>query len=320
MMSLIHIIVLLIPYALPYSFHHVLSLLLSKIKLLLTPLSLLTIKITLLHLHFPKMILPLRLLKMVLLLPILSLLKIKRNYALMLSKDPCQDQSLSSSCSTTPCSLPLSTLPNSLQASNNPIKEGAPIQDVHDPIENPNAHSKDVDVLGFHIHADELIDYPFVSSMSILGPPPPILRFSHFPSILGPYVPSLSPPNSPNSSSILGPYVPPSPIFPQDQHRCIPLNPFHPSTHLNQSYSSSSSTSPKSFGRNLNVQYKKKKKYLNPSKKQDHHVSFNRNGGIKSKEISKKKTTRQVWVPKSIIEDILSKSSKRNEKSKKKKG
>ena len=53
---------------------------------------------------------------------------------------------------------------------------------------------------------------------------------------------------------------------------------------------------------------------MNPSKKEDHHVSSNRHGGIKSKEISKKKTTRQVWVPKSIIEDILSKSSKRNEK------
>ena len=47
-------------------------------------------------------------------------------------------------------------------------------------------------------------------------------------------------------------------------------------------------------------------------KNEDHHVSSNRHRGIKSKEISKKKITRQVWVPKSIIEDILSKSSKRN--------
>ena len=46
----------------------------------------------------------------------------EKNYALMLSKDPCQDQSLPCSRSTTPCSLPLSTLPNSFQASNNPIK------------------------------------------------------------------------------------------------------------------------------------------------------------------------------------------------------
>ena len=229
----------------------------------------------------------------------------------MLSKDPCQDQSLPSSCSTTPCSFPLSTLPKSLQALKNPIKEVAPIQDVHDPIANPNAHSKDVDVLGCHIDVDELIDYPFASFTSILGPPPPIPKTSRLPSILGHYVPSLSPPNSPNSSSILGPYIPPSPIFPQDQHRCIPLNPFHPPTHLNQSYPPSS-TSPKSFGSNLNVQYKKKKQYKNPSKKEDHHVSSNRHGSIKSKEISKKKTTRQVWVPKSIIEDIISKSSKGN--------
>ena len=59
---------------------------------------------------------------------------------------------------------------------------------------------------------------------------------------------------------------------------------------------------------------KKKKQYKNPSKKEDHRASSNRNRGIKSKEISKKKTTRQVWIPKSIIEGILSKSSKRNEK------
>ena len=32
---------------------------------------------------------------------------------LTLSKDPCQNQSISSSCSTTPCSLTLSTLPKS---------------------------------------------------------------------------------------------------------------------------------------------------------------------------------------------------------------
>ena len=124
---------------------------------------------------------------------------------LMLSKDPCQDQSLPSSCSTTPCLLPLSTLPKSSQASSAPIKEFAPIQDAHDPIENPNAHSKDAD-----IDDDELIDYPFASSTSILGPLPPILRASCLSSILSPYVPSLSPPNFPNLSSILGPYVPPS--------------------------------------------------------------------------------------------------------------
>ena len=156
----------------------------------------------------------------------------EKNYILILSKDPCQDQSLPSSYSTTPCSLPLSTLPKSSQASSTPIKKVAPIHDVHYPIENPNAHSKDVDVLDCHIDVDELIDYPFASSTSILGPPPPILNASHLPSILGPYVPSLSPPNSPNSPSILGPYIPPSPIFPQDQCRCISLNPFHPPTHL----------------------------------------------------------------------------------------
>lgn len=239
--------------------------------------------------------------------------KQEKNYALMLSEDPCQDQSLPSSYSTTSCSFPLSTLPKSLQALNNPIKEGAHIQDVHDSIENSNAHSKDADILGCHIDADELIDYPFVSSTSILGPLPPLQRASHLPSILGPYVPSLSPPNFPNSPSILGPYIPQSPIFPQDQHRCIPLNPFHPPTHLNQS-SPPSSTSPKSFGSNLNVQYKKKKQYKNPSKEENHHVSSKRHGGIKSKEISKKKTTRQVWVPKFIIEDIISKSSKGNKK------
>lgn len=236
----------------------------------------------------------------------------EKNYALMLSTDPCQDQSLPSSYSTTPCSFPLSTLPKSLQALNNPIKEGAHIQDVHDSIENSNAHSKDVDVIGCHINVDELDNYPFASSTSILGPLPPLQRASHLPYILGPYVPSLSPPNSPNAPSILSPYIPPSPIFPQDQHRCTPLNHFHPPTHLNQSYSPSF-TSPKFFGSNLNVQYKKKKKYKNPSK-EDHHVSSNGHGSIKSKEISKKKTTRQVWVPKSIIEDIISKSSKRNEK------
>ena len=41
----------------------------------------------------------------------------EKNLTLMLSKDPCQDQSLPSSCSTTPCPLPLSTLPKSSQVS-----------------------------------------------------------------------------------------------------------------------------------------------------------------------------------------------------------
>ena len=35
----------------------------------------------------------------------------EKKSTLMLSKDPCQDQSLPSSFSTTPCSTPLSTLP-----------------------------------------------------------------------------------------------------------------------------------------------------------------------------------------------------------------
>ena len=64
----------------------------------------------------------------------------------------------------------------------------------------------------------------------------------------------------------------------------------------------------------ISYQYKKKKKFKNPYKKEDHHVSSNQHGGIKSKEISKKKIIRQVWVPKSIIEDIISISSKRNKK------
>ena len=136
-----------------------------------------------------------------------------KNSMLVLFKDPCQDQSLPSSCSTTPCSLPLSTLPKSSQASST-IKEVSPIKDAHDTIENPNAHSKDVDILDCHIDVDELIDYPFASSTSILGLPRKILRASCLPSILGPYVPSHSPLNSPNSPSILGSYVPPSPIFP----------------------------------------------------------------------------------------------------------
>ena len=139
----------------------------------------------------------------------------EKNYMLMLSKDPCQDQSLPSSCSTTPCSLPLSTLPKCSQASS------APIQDARDPFKNHNAHSKDVDTLDFHIDVNELIDYPIAYSTSILGPPPPIIRASCLPSILVPYVPSLSPPNPPNFSSTLAPYVPLYPIFPQDQHRCI---------------------------------------------------------------------------------------------------
>ena len=46
----------------------------------------------------------------------------EQNSTLMLSKDPCQDQSLPSSCSTTPYSLPLSTLPKSSQAPSTPIK------------------------------------------------------------------------------------------------------------------------------------------------------------------------------------------------------
>jgi hypothetical protein len=88
-------------------------------------------------------------------------------------------------------------------------------------------------------------------------------------------------------------------------------------THLSKLVNHPScSTSPKSFGSHLNAQYKKNNQYKNPSKKEDHHVPSNRHGGIKSKEISKKKTTRQVWVPKSIIEDILSKSSQRNGKPK----
>ena len=100
-------------------------------------------------------------------------------------------------------------------------------------LKNLNAQSKDVDVLDYHINVDEIIDYPFASSTSILGPPPPILRASCLPFILSHYVPSLSPPNSPNSSSILGPYVPPYPSLPQDQCGCISLNPFYPPTHLN---------------------------------------------------------------------------------------
>ena len=171
----------------------------------------------------------------------------------MLSEDPYQDQSLPYSCSTIPCLLPLSTLPKSSQASSTPIKEVDPIQDSHDPIENPNAHSKDADVFGCHIDDNEHINYLFASSTSIFGPPPPILRAPHLPSIFGPYVSSLSPPNSPNSSSILGTYVSPSPIVPQDPHRCISLNHFHSLTHLNQSYHPSFSTTLKSFGSNLNV-------------------------------------------------------------------
>ena len=76
----------------------------------------------------------------------------EKNDTFMLSKAPCQDQSLSSSCSITPCLLLFSTLPKSLQALNNPIKEVVHIQDVHDPIANPKAHSKDVDILGCHIY------------------------------------------------------------------------------------------------------------------------------------------------------------------------
>ena len=86
----------------------------------------------------------------------------EKNYMLMISKDPCQDQSLSSSCSTTPCSLSLYTLPKSSQASSTPIKEVAPNQDANDPFENLNAHSKDTDVLGCHIDVDELIVYLLV--------------------------------------------------------------------------------------------------------------------------------------------------------------
>ncbi|MDF3681104.1 hypothetical protein P3S38_29450, partial [Enterobacter hormaechei] len=87
----------------------------------------------------------------------------EKNSTLMLSKDPCQDQSFPSSCSNTPWSLQLSTLSKSSQASSTPIKKVSPIQDVHDPIENPNAHSKDVDIPSH---------YPFASSKSILGPYP----------------------------------------------------------------------------------------------------------------------------------------------------
>ena len=78
----------------------------------------------------------------------------------MLSKDPCQDQSFPSSFSTTPCSLSLSTLLKSSQASSAPIKEVSPIQGAHDPMENHNDCSKDADVLGCHIDVDKLIDYP----------------------------------------------------------------------------------------------------------------------------------------------------------------
>ena len=81
----------------------------------------------------------------------------EKNSTLMLSKDPCQDQSLPSSCSTTPCSLSFSTLAKSSQASSAPIKEVYPIQDAHDPIKNLNAYFKDVYVLGCHIDVDELI-------------------------------------------------------------------------------------------------------------------------------------------------------------------
>ena len=54
----------------------------------------------------------------------------EKNSTLMLSKDPCQDQSLPSSCSTIPCSLPFSILPKSSQASSAPMKEVSPIQNA----------------------------------------------------------------------------------------------------------------------------------------------------------------------------------------------
>ena len=74
----------------------------------------------------------------------------EKSSMLIFFKDPCQDKSLPSSCSTTPCSLPLSTLPKSSQASSAPMKEISPIQNAHYPIKNPNSHSKGVDVFGCH--------------------------------------------------------------------------------------------------------------------------------------------------------------------------
>ena len=96
----------------------------------------------------------------------------EKNSTLVLSKDPCQDQSVPSSCSTIPCFIPFSTLLKSSQASSTPIKEVSPIQEVHDPIENPDAHSKDIDVLDFHIDVDELL-------ITLLHLPHPSLDLPH---------------------------------------------------------------------------------------------------------------------------------------------
>ena len=114
----------------------------------------------------------------------------------MLSKNPCQDQSIPS-CSTSPHPLQSYT-----QALSSPIKVVSPIKVINESINGLGhvAHSKDVDIP---------IHYLFVSSKSILGPYPSKLKPSNLPSILGPYVPP-SPTSTLSSLHVL-------PTLPQDQ-------------------------------------------------------------------------------------------------------
>ena len=99
------------------------------------------------------------------------------------------------------------------------------------------------------------------------------------------------------------------------------MNSLHPSIHLNQSYQPHSSTSPKSFGRNLDDQLKHK--CMNPSSKV-HYVPSKRHVNAKKEDAQKRpqRSTikrakpKKIWVPKSIIKEIHSQASKEKEKSK----
>ena len=94
------------------------------------------------------------------------------------------------------------------------------------------------------------------------------------------------------------------------------------SIHLNQSYNPYSSTNPKSFGRNLDDQFKNKHK--NPFEDEYHYVPYNQHVNEKKENLFKRpqrSTTqraksKKIWVSKSIIEEMCSKASKGKEKSK----
>ena len=109
-MSLIHFIVLFILHALPHSFHHVLSLLKQDQATIYT-IELIENQNDLNIVAPSKDDTFIKVIKnSVATSNVEPIENQEKIFTLMLSKDPCQGQSVPSSCSTIPCSLPFSTL------------------------------------------------------------------------------------------------------------------------------------------------------------------------------------------------------------------